>query len=127
MHVRELDLAPQACAVRQVGAGEVGQVLAAESTPAPVGKAVPAPAIAAATAGDGRRERMRPRYRSWAELMRQAFEIDVLACPTCGGRMILLATITDPAVIRRILTHLGRSLDDGDPSRAPPWADGTSA
>jgi hypothetical protein len=70
----------------------------------------------------GRRIRIRPRYRSWAELMRQAFETDVLACPKCGGRMILLATITDPAVIRRILTHLGSSLDDGEPSagRAPP-------
>jgi len=31
------------------------------------------------------------------------------------GRM-LLATIDDPTVIRRILTHLGLSLDNGDPS-----------
>jgi len=29
------------------------------------------------------------------------------ACPRCGGRMVVLATIEDPAVIRRILTHLG--------------------
>jgi len=36
--------------------------------------------------------------------------------------MILLATIEDPAVIRRILTHLGLSLDTGDPlpERGPP-------
>jgi hypothetical protein len=40
----------------------------------------------------------------------------VLACPRCGGRMIVLATIDDPAVIARILTHLGRSLDPGDPA-----------
>ena len=54
--------------------------------------------------------------------MRRAFEADVLACPRCGGRMIVLATIDDPAVIARILTHLGRSLDPGDPvpGRAPP-------
>ena len=76
-----------------------------------------------------KRQRIRPRYRSWAELMRRAFETDVLACPSCGGRMVLLATIMDPAVIHRILTHLGLSLDNGDPSpgRAPPWVDGTSA
>jgi len=88
----------------------------------------PSPTDAAAS-DDGWRNRMRPRYRSWAELMRRAFEADVLACPKCGGRMILLATIDDPTVIHRILTHLGLSLDNGDPSpgRAPPWADGTSA
>ena len=36
--------------------------------------------------------------------------------------MVLLATIEDPAVIRRILTHLGLSLDNGDPfpGRSPP-------
>jgi hypothetical protein len=93
------------------------------------GASVVAPGPTAAsdvpTSADGRR--IRPRYRSWAELMGQAFETDVLACPKCGGRMILLATITDPAVIGRILTHLGLSLDDGEPSpgRAPPGSDGT--
>jgi len=51
--------------------------------------------------------------------------LDVLACPRCGGRMVVLATIEDPAVIRRILTHLGLSLEPGEavPSRAPPWGD----
>lgn len=72
-----------------------------------------------------RRPRVRQRYRSWAELMRRAFDTDVLACPRCGGRMILLATIEDPAVLARILTHLGLSLDPGEPvpGRAPPEHD----
>lgn len=48
----------------------------------------------------------KPRYWAWADLMRRAFERDVLACPRCGGRMRLLATIEDPRVIRRILAHL---------------------
>jgi hypothetical protein len=39
--------------------------------------------------------------------MRRAFDIDVLACPRCGGRMRLIATIADPRVIRPILAHLG--------------------
>ncbi len=66
--------------------------------------------------------RARPKYRAWAELMRRAFEADVLACPRCGGRMVVLATIEDPAVIRRILTHLGLSTETGEPLApgAPP-------
>jgi len=46
--------------------------------------------------------------------MRRAFEADVLACPRCGGRMTVLATIDDPAVIHRILTHLGLSTKAGE-------------
>jgi hypothetical protein len=73
--------------------------------------------------------RLRPVYRAWADLMRRAFESDVLACPRCGGRMVVLATIEDPVVIRRILTHLGLSLEPGEavPSRAPPGDDGSMA
>jgi hypothetical protein len=43
------------------------------------------------------------RYWSWAALMRRTFEIDVLACPRCGGRLRLIATVEDPRLIRRIL------------------------
>ena len=49
----------------------------------------------------------RPRYRTWAALMHRAFDLDVLRCPRCAGRMELIATIDDPAVIHRILAHLG--------------------
>jgi len=49
----------------------------------------------------------RPRYWTWALLMRRAFDLDVLRCPRCAGRMQLIATINDPAVIQRILAHLG--------------------
>jgi hypothetical protein len=49
----------------------------------------------------------RPRYWTWALLMRRAFDLDVLRCPRCAGRMQLIATIEDPAVIQRILAHLG--------------------
>ncbi len=43
---------------------------------------------------------------SWAALMHRAFGIDVLACPHCGGRLRLIATLHDPAVIRKLLAHL---------------------
>jgi hypothetical protein len=39
--------------------------------------------------------------------MRRAFGLDILRCPRCAGRMQLMATIDDPAVIQRILAHLG--------------------
>ncbi len=42
----------------------------------------------------------------WAELLRQIFEVDPLTCPTCGAAMRIVAFITVPAVIDRILTHL---------------------
>ena len=32
----------------------------------------------------------------WADLLRRAFEIDVLACPRCGGGMRVMATISSP-------------------------------
>jgi hypothetical protein len=56
----------------------------------------------------------RPKYRAWADLMRRCFEMDVLACSRCGGRMTVVATIDGPAVIHRILTHLGLSPESGE-------------
>jgi hypothetical protein len=58
---------------------------------------------------------------SWPELMRHTFGVDVLACPRCGGRMRVVATIEDPVVIRRILTHLG--LPPAAPAPRPPPCD----
>jgi len=64
----------------------------------------------------------KPRYWTWAALMRRAFDIDVLRCPHCAGRMRLIATIEDPAVIARILAHLGLSGSRDGPGPAPPSA-----
>ena len=49
----------------------------------------------------------KPRYWTWAALVRRAFDLDVLRCPRCAGRMRLLATIDDPVVIQKILAHVG--------------------
>jgi len=63
------------------------------------------------------------RRSAWATLMQRAFAIDVLACPRCGGRLKLIARVTQPRVIRRILEHLGLPADVAEPplARAPPW------
>jgi len=51
---------------------------------------------------------------------RRAFAIDVLACGHCGGRLRLIATLHDPAVIRKILAHLGLAHSGQSPGPAPP-------
>ena len=90
------------------------------------GRIVPEPsgsAGSAAPAAPGPDEtgtKSKPRYWTWAALMHRAFAIDVLACPDCGGRMRLIATIHDPGVIRRILAHLGLSHSGQSPGPAPP-------
>ena len=59
---------------------------------------------------------------SWAGLMQRSFGFDVLACPRCPGRLRLIALIHQPAIVRRILTHLGLPADlpVRRPSRDPP-------
>jgi hypothetical protein len=59
------------------------------------------------------------RHVAWATLMRRIFEIDVLACPRCGGRMRVLATIEEPGVVEKILRHVGLAAEPVVP-RAPP-------
>ena len=49
-----------------------------------------------------------------------SFAIGVLACPRCGGRMRLMATTRDPAVIREILAQPGLSQSGQSPGPAPP-------
>jgi hypothetical protein len=43
----------------------------------------------------------------WALLLKRVFMTDALTCPKCNGRMKILAAITKPEAIRRILDHLG--------------------
>lgn len=35
--------------------------------------------------------------------MRRAFAVDVLACPRCGGRPRVIATVEDPVAVRQRL------------------------
>ena len=49
----------------------------------------------------------------WALLLKRVFLTDALTCPKCQRRMKILAAITKPEAIRKILDHLGI------PSEAP--------
>ena len=35
--------------------------------------------------------------------MWRAFALDVLACPRCGGRLRVIATVEDPVAVRQLL------------------------
>lgn len=54
--------------------------------------------------------------------MKRVFELDVLTCPWCGGRRKLIALLTDGAVVRKILEHLGLPATAATlaPARSPP-------
>jgi len=57
------------------------------------------------------------RRRSWAELIRRVYEVDPLLCPKCGSDMRIIAFITDPSVMKKILDHIR---DRHRVGRAPP-------
>jgi hypothetical protein len=73
-------------------------------------------------------EAVREAKRRWAELLRRIFEVDPLACPHCGTAMRIVAFITEPTTIDRILEHLRRSAPTRPRQRAPPrrWKSPTS-
>jgi len=58
--------------------------------------------------------------RGWAQLLRRLFELDPLRCPRCGHAMRVVAFITEPPVIDRILDHLRRHASPARRARAPP-------
>ena len=45
--------------------------------------------------------------RAWARLIKQVYEVDPLVCLRCGSAMRVIAFIEQPAVIEKILSHLG--------------------
>jgi hypothetical protein len=61
------------------------------------------------TAGGVRAHRV-----SWAKLLARVFQYDVSVCPSCSGRMKVIAALTQPAAIQAFLSAVGL------PPRAPP-------
>ena len=87
------------------------------------GRVVPEPTVLAlplAAGPEDTKVKSSARGWSWAALMHRAFGIDVLACAHCGGRLRLIATLHDPAVIRTILAHLALAHAGQRPGPGPP-------
>ena len=72
---------------------------------------------AATAADDAARPAVRPRRLGWAQLLRRVLHVDALTCPECATSMTVIAFLTDPPVLRRILDHLG--LPSSPPTLAP--------
>jgi hypothetical protein len=54
---------------------------------------------------------------SWAERLKRVFQIDIERCPKCGGKLRVIAAITQPDVIQKILDHVHQQQA---PPRKPP-------
>ena len=88
--------------------------------PQVVGYGRAAPEAAAVDPAEARRvPSPPPRNWTWAALMRRAFAIDVLACPRCGGRLHVIATVEDLVAVRQILAarRPAETLGPGPPAR----------
>jgi len=62
---------------------------------------------------------------SWMQRLKRVFAIEIERCRYCGGRIKVIASIEDPALIERILAHVERRAEDDLPhlsvgARAPP-------
>jgi hypothetical protein len=58
-----------------------------------------------------------PRLR-WPQLLRRTFEVDVLECPKCKGRLRIIEAVVDKDTARQILEHLGLPVDSARLVRA---------
>jgi hypothetical protein len=61
----------------------------------------------------------------WAQRLKRVFAIEIERCVSCGGRLEVIASIEEAALIERILEHLRqRAQEDQAPlplgARAPP-------
>jgi len=43
---------------------------------------------------------------SWARRLKRVFAIEIEQCRRCGGRLTVIASIEEPALIERILAYL---------------------
>ncbi len=63
---------------------------------------------------------------TWAQRLKRVFGIEINTCARCGGKLAVIASIEDPAVIGKILAHREKSAPDQSQfelplgARAPP-------
>jgi len=86
-------------------------------TTAPAAPSCAALAPASSTAPSNS-ARSRSSRSTWAELLRRVFALDVLTCPHCGAPRRLIALLTAPPVVRKILAHLGHPTEPPRPAPA---------
>ena len=76
--------------------------------------------------GDAAVERAAPKHvaMTWAQRLKRVFAIEIECCRRCGGRLEVIASIEDSALIERILAHVRQRSEEESPlplgARAPP-------
>ena len=78
------------------------------------------PSTRSGPAGSEQAPSARTAPMSWMARLQRVWGIDLSRCPQCGGDVRLIATVTEPAVIVRILEHLRRREHQAREPRAPP-------
>jgi hypothetical protein len=48
----------------------------------------------------------RHRAMTWAQRLKRVFRLDIEQCERCGGKVKIIASVEDAAVVGRILAHL---------------------
>jgi Putative transposase len=63
--------------------------------------------------------------QAWAALLKRVYKVDLLRCPRCHGKMQIIAALSEPSVVARVLAHLDlpTTLPQPAPARAPPWSE----
>jgi len=56
---------------------------------------------------------------TWAQRLKRVFAIDIECCRRCGGKLKVIASIEEPALIERIIAHLKQQKPAAHPSQAP--------
>ncbi len=61
---------------------------------------------------------------TWVQRLKRVSAIEIERCQCCGGTLKVIASIEDPALIERILAHVGESAEEEGlvpfASREPP-------
>ena len=97
-------LAPSETAGAAVGAGAATSV-ASDPVPRRIG-----PTQQAASGGE-QNEPATPHHvaMNWARPLKRVFEVHIEACARCGGKLSIVASIEEPLVIAKILSHLEKT------------------
>ena len=61
---------------------------------------------------------------SWARRLKRVFDVEIERCTRCGGQLKIIASIEEPQLIAKILSHLERAMAEQPQSERPPGARG---
>ena len=91
----------------------------------PQGEATGPDPVRDASSGDRPTPTSNPARIRWAVLLARVYGVLPLLCPACGGELKILAFLTDPPVVSRILLHLDlhHLPPPLSPARGPPQGD----